>query len=64
MNNSVEITKAAFDRLVSLEHGPDKVENLELANKFYYGSPLGVSLLEIHNFVSNVTQYYIQDINA
>lgn len=64
MNTYVEITKEAFDRLVSLEYGPDRVENLELANKFYYGGPLGVDLLEIHNFVSNVTQYYIQDINA
>jgi len=64
MKHSIEITKAAFDRLVSLEHGPDKVENLELANKFYYDSPLGVSLLEINNFISGVTQYYIQDINA
>jgi len=59
-----EITKAVFNKLVALDHKPAKVEDLELARKFYYDSPLGVRLLQIDNFVSAVSQYYIQDINA
>ena len=58
-----EITKAVFDKLVALNHKPEKVEDLELARKFHYNS-LGVRLLQIDNFISSVSQYYIQDINA
>ena len=60
----IEITKAVFNKLVALDHCPSKVEDLELARKFHYNSPLGVNLLQIDNFISAVSQYYIQDINA
>ena len=60
----IEITKRAFNKLVALNHMPSNIENLKLARKFYYDSPLGVKLLQVDNFISNVSQYYIQDINA
>jgi hypothetical protein len=59
-----EITKEAFDKLVppyySIVH---EVENLEHAIKYHYVNH-GVKLMAIENFLSVVTQYYIQDINA
>jgi len=64
MEHSIEITKAVFNKLVALDHKPSKVDDLELARKFYYNSPLGVQLLQIDNHISAVSQYYIQDINA
>ena len=60
----IEINKQVFNKLVALDHKPNKVEDMELARKFYYDSPLGVQLLQIDNFISNVSQYYIRDINA
>ena len=61
---SVEITEQAFNLL---KGNDDKTwhdyKKTELAEFSYYISH-GVLLTAIHNFVSNVTQYYIQDINA
>jgi len=60
----VEITEQAFNKL---KGNDDKTWNdykkTELAEFSYYISN-GVLLTVVHNFVSNVTQYYISDINA
>ena len=64
MEHAIEIPHAVFNKLVALDHTPTKVEELEHARKFHYYSPLGVRLLQIDNYLSAVSQYYIQDINA
>lgn len=59
----IEITKAAFDQLVTPDTPVFEVENLELANKYHYHAH-GVMLMVIDNFITVTSQYYIQDINA
>ena len=54
----IEITKDAFNCLVSDNEKCLKTENLELANKFHYRSR-GCNLLIINNFIGQITQYYI-----
>ena len=61
---NVEITEQAF---LALRGNDEKTwknyKQTELAEFSYYEAH-GVTLIAIHNYVSNVTQYYIQDINA
>ena len=60
----VEITKRAFTKLVDIYNTPVSLgEELEHARKTHF-SIHGVQLLMIDNYLSNVTQYYIRDINA
>ena len=63
MEHSVEISKRVFNKLVSINHVAERVENTELTRKTYY-NVLDVNLIQVENFVSCVSQYYIQDINA
>lgn len=58
-----EITKEAFNKIVSPDTPLLKSDELEHALKEYFVTN-GVLLLMIHNYVSSVTQYYIQDINS
>jgi hypothetical protein len=63
MEKSVEITKEAATLLI----GNDEIswvdfKQMELAEVSYYINH-GVKIAAIHNYVANVTQYYIQDIN-
>jgi len=63
MGQYAEITKEAFQAIAGKEDETYyKVENLEIANKYYY-SRYGVFLMKIENLVPCVTQYYVQDIN-
>ena len=66
LNPTVEITKEAFNALTeSQELKPfETIEARSVARENRYLSKAGVVLIEIENFLSNVTQYYIQDINA
>ena len=59
----IEITKQAFDRLVSSEAVNTKVVNEELCNRVFYFEH-GATLQAVTNYVEPVTQYYIRDINA
>lgn len=59
----IEVTKEAFNKLVKHEDDPNMIESRELFRKQYYAAH-GVQLMIINNYVSNVTQYYIRDINA
>ena len=64
-NQSVEITDKAFYLL----RGDDRLSAFlgrgsnELSEWTLYINE-GVKLMSIYNFVSNITQYYVQDINA
>ena len=59
-----EITKQAFDKLVDIYNTPVSLgEELEHARKTYWNVH-GVKLLMIDNYLSNVTQYYVMDINS
>lgn len=58
-----EITKAVFDKVVTLDIKTNKVEYLEHASKAYYFVD-GVQFLEIDNYLTCTTQYYVRDINA
>lgn len=62
--HSVEITHEAF---VLLKGNDEKswrdFQNNEHAEWTLYAGA-GHRLMALHNFVSNVTQYYMQDINA
>ena len=63
MTNTIEISKSIFNKLVSINHMPTRIENSELARKTYFDI-LDMKLLQIENFISETIQYYIQDINA
>jgi hypothetical protein len=64
MNNSIEITKeAAWALIGNDEHTWHNYENHELYEMSEYRAH-GVRIQAIFNYLSNVTQYYIQDINA
>lgn len=60
----IEITKEVFKRLIDIDTKCDRVESREFCVKYYYISPYGVVLLQIDNFISCTSQYYIQDING
>lgn len=60
-----EITKQAFNSLLISEQviKPTKTEQNESHCKIYY-DVLGVTLLQIDNYIAFCSQYYIKDINA
>lgn len=57
-----EITRELFVFITENEY-TTQVENKELYNRFIYNVK-GVRLQRIDNFLSCVSQYYIEDINA
>ncbi len=58
-----EITKEAFISLVGNDEQTwTDYKSNELAERSYYNSK-GVALQTVTNFTSEVTQYYVQDIN-
>lgn len=57
-----EITRELFVFITENEY-TTQVENKELYNRFLYNVK-GVRLQRIDNFLSCVSQYYIEDINA
>ncbi len=59
---NVEITKEAFNALLNRAK-PESTEQGEHYRKTLYLNK-GVQLIELENFLSCVTQYYVQDINA
>ena len=64
MKHSVEITKEAALLLIGNdEKSWHDFKQSELYEKTIYKAH-GVSVAVFHNYVSNVTQYFIQDINA
>ena len=64
MKNSVEITKeAAFALIGNDEKSWTDYQQNELSESSFYLAH-GVRIAAIHNYLSNVTQYYIQDVNA
>jgi hypothetical protein len=64
MNHSVEITKEAAQLLIGNEEKSwQDFKQSELAEISHYSNH-GVRIAVIHKYVSNVTQYFIQDINA
>ena len=64
MNYSVEITKeAAFALIGNDEKTWNDYQQNELSETSFYLAH-GVRIAAIHNYLSNVTQYYIQDVNA
>jgi hypothetical protein len=64
MTHSVEITKeAAFALIGNDEKTWNDYQQNELSETSFYLAH-GVRIAVIHNYLSNVTQYYIQDVNA
>jgi hypothetical protein len=64
MNHPVEITKeAAFALIGNDEETWDDYQQNELSESSFYLAH-GVRIAAIHNYISNVTQYYIQDVDA
>lgn len=60
---TIEITKEVFNSIVSNEQNCFKHNKCsELCEKTYFSSK-GMNLFTINNFVSNVKQYYLIDIN-
>jgi len=64
MNHSIEITKEAARRLIGNDETSwrnfETHETHEMTEYFAHG----LRIQTIHNFVANVTQYFVQDINA
>jgi hypothetical protein len=64
MNTWTEISKEAFILLVGNdEESWRDYKSVELAESSFYFNH-GVRLQALTNFISNVTQYYVEDINA
>jgi hypothetical protein len=64
MNHSVEITReAAFALIGNDEKTWIDYQQSELSETSFYLAH-GVRIAAIHNYLSNGTQYYIQDVNA
>ena len=60
----IEITKKTFYSIFNSKNFK-QTENLEHAKKHYYSnSELDQNGIIIYNFISNVNQYYLTDINA
>jgi hypothetical protein len=60
----VEITQEVFDSIVTNKQKEFNYEfNGELARKHFYHAK-GVNLIMVRNHVSNVSQYYLADINS
>lgn len=58
-----EITKEAFNAIVTDEQQAfDYNDKQELAEKTYFKAK-GMNLLTVYNFISNVKQYFLLDIN-
>ena len=64
MKHSVEITKEAAWALIGNDEKTwtDYKQSELLETSFYLAH--GVRIAAIHNYLSNVTQYFIQDVNA
>ncbi len=64
MTHSVEITKEAAWKLIGNDEKTwtDYQQNELSESSFYLAH--GVRIAAIHNYLSNVTQYFVQDINA
>lgn len=61
---TIEITKEAFNSIVENEQNCFKSnDKKELYEKTFFYSK-GMNLFTIFNFVSNIKQYYLIDINA
>jgi len=60
----IEVTEKTFYSVFNTKNYT-KTENLELANKnHYWNMILEQNGIIIYNFISNVNQYYLTDINA
>ena len=64
MNHSVEITKEAAWLLIGNDEQTwdGYIQNKISETSFYLARGLRIAV--VHNYVSNVTQYYIQDVNV
>jgi hypothetical protein len=62
--NAIEITDKAFFLLIDNDEKSWRDYNSNEISEWTLYHREGVKLLSICNFVSGVTQYYIQDINA
>ena len=58
-----EITKEMFEVLVPQDLPVSSVKEGNAYRRTYYASK-GVKLQKLENYLSFVTQYYVQDINA
>lgn len=64
LKHSIEITEEAFRLLIaSKTYGQSVAESTEHAQLHYYNAH-GMQLLSVYNYLSQVIQYYAQDINA
>jgi len=60
----IEISESAFQKLFNSSN-LIKVENLEHARKHHYkNNEIEISGLILHNFIGNIVQHYLIDINA
>jgi len=59
---TVEITKEAFRALVPAELPCVKVKETELSHRIEWES-YGITVIQLENYASGATQYYVQDIN-
>ena len=61
---TIEITKEVFELIFNEELMWQKTVNLEQANKiYYYNSKLEQKGIMTHNFIGDIFQYYLVDIN-
>jgi len=64
MKHSVEITKEAAWALIGNDEKTwTDYKQSELSETSFYLAH-GVRIASIHNYISNVTQYFVQDVNA
>tara|TARA_R110000772_G_scaffold258642_1_gene375925 strand:- start:53 stop:241 length:189 start_codon:yes stop_codon:yes gene_type:complete len=61
---NIEVTKKTFDLLFDNSNFYDNEEEETYNKQSYYNEHLEQNGIIVHNFVNNVHQYYLTDINA
>ena len=59
-----EITKEVFNSLINHSDEPYMVESRELFRKQHYKTECGMQLMILNNYVGDIYQYFIKDVNA
>ena len=64
MKNTIEVTKEAFNAIIDNEQNCFVCSNIKEHAEITHFVAKGVKAITVLNFIGNIKQYYIQDINA
>tara|TARA_R110000850_G_C9658021_1_gene435222 strand:+ start:84 stop:275 length:192 start_codon:yes stop_codon:yes gene_type:complete len=61
---AIEVTKETFYKIYDGSFFSDKEDYQKYSRETYYNKKLEQNGIIIHNFIGNITQYYLADINS